>query len=80
MQLEKGSNATEFEIEYETPGPVAFESPLGDDPGGPQISRGKKIVIDLERPWPYESEGEMFTLVSKHMEIEHIPEVLPMLL
>ncbi|MFH1425361.1 MAG: hypothetical protein ABIG28_01360, partial [archaeon] len=41
-------NVTEFEIEYETPGPVAFESPLGDDSGEPENIKGKIITISSE--------------------------------
>ena len=41
--------STDFEIEYETPAPVAFESPLGDDPAGPSsTANGKKIVISSD--------------------------------
>ena len=44
-----GGNATiEYVIEYETPGPMAFESPLGDDSGEPNTSTGKKIVISSD--------------------------------
>ncbi|MFH1607873.1 MAG: hypothetical protein ABIA78_01955, partial [archaeon] len=38
----------EFEIGYETPGPVAFESPLGDDSGEPENIKGKIITISSE--------------------------------
>ena len=40
--------STEYVIEYETPGPVAIESPPGDDSGEPNISNEKRIVISSD--------------------------------
>ncbi len=38
--------------------------------------RGKKIEIKLENPWPYESEGEIFTNGSRVVNIEYIPNAI----
>lgn len=43
---------------------------------GVDYLRGKKLEIHLEDPWPYQSEGEIFTDGSKDVIIEHIPKAL----
>ncbi|MCY3413825.1 MAG: hypothetical protein INQ03_19430 [Candidatus Heimdallarchaeota archaeon] len=47
---------------------------------GVEYERGKKIDINLERPWCYEAEGEMFTTGSQHISMEMIPDALKVMM
>ena len=47
---------------------------------GVELTRGKKIEISLENPWPFQAEGEMFTEESREICIEHMPEAITMLM
>lgn len=39
---------------------------------GIEYRRGKIIEIELEKPWPYQAEGEIFTEGSKYVKIEYL--------
>jgi len=46
---------------------------------GVDYIRGKKIEIELDRPWPYQAEGEIFAEDSTKVTFEFIPDAIEMI-
>lgn len=43
---------------------------------GVEYTRGKKIEIELDREWPFQAEGEMYTENSQKVEFEYVPNAI----
>lgn len=46
---------------------------------GVELLRGKRVEINLEKPWPYQAEGEIFTNDSTNILMEYIPDAITMI-
>ncbi|OLS23654.1 MAG: Diacylglycerol kinase [Candidatus Heimdallarchaeota archaeon LC_2] len=47
---------------------------------GVEYLRAKKVDIHLERPWPFEAEGEIYTEKSKEISFEYVPHALKLII
>lgn len=43
---------------------------------GVEYTRGTSLQVKLERPWPYQAEGEIFTNGTTNLTIQYIPDAL----
>lgn len=60
---------------------LLIQADSGKHIGKPGIvyTRANKIEIELEKNWPYEAEGEIFTENSKNIKIEYIKDAIDMI-
>lgn len=47
---------------------------------GVEYMRAKKVEVHLERPWPFEAEGEIYAEESKYVSFEYVPNALKLLI
>jgi len=47
---------------------------------GVEYQRAKRVDIHLERPWPFEAEGEIYAEESKEISFEYVPDALKLII
>jgi YegS/Rv2252/BmrU family lipid kinase len=47
---------------------------------GVEYTRARKVDVHLERPWPFEAEGEIFAEESKEISFEFVPNALKLII